>query len=288
MENLAVLLTCHNRKFKTLKSLRSLKKVEESYRGKLNVTIYLTDDGSTDSTAEAVLEEFPETIILPGDGNLFWANGMINSWSEAVKHHHDGYLLLNDDTFLLENVFDEITDSQKYAEQKYGRKGVYIGSTKDPESNELSYGGALLTNKFLYRFKILEPNGDYQECDLGNANIMFVDKTVVEDVGILSKGYEHGLADYDYTLKCKKKRIPVLVMRNYCGLCERDTRSLYHNFNTKTFKERVEHLYKPTGIAFKSRLLFMKRFFPYRVPFFYIMGWFKVLFPGFYVKTRFK
>lgn len=288
MNDLAVLLTCHNRKNKTIRSLEYLENARKAYGDYLKVTVYLTDDGSTDGTAEAVRSRFPETVVLPGDGNLFWANGMINSWSEATKNGHNGYLLLNDDTFLLENVFQDMADAQEYALAKYGKAGVYIGSTKDPYTHKLSYGGGLLTNKLLYRFKILEPNGAFQECDLGNANIMFVHKSVVDAVGILSYGYEHGLADYDYTLKCKKKNIPVLVVKNFCGLCERDNKGLYHNFESKTLRQRIDYLYKPTGIAFKSRLLFMKRFFPYRVPFFFVMGWFKVLFPRLYINIRFK
>ena len=287
MEDIAVLLTCHNRKEKTIIALNALKKAIESFSKSLKATIYLTDDGSTDGTGDAVKKHFPEAIVLQGNGNLFWAGGMINSWKEALKGKHDGYLLLNDDTFLLDTVFDDLYKTHQYALTTFGAAGVYIGSTKDPKSEKLSYGGGLLLNKFLYQFKILTPNGSFQECDLGNANIMYVDASVVEKVGILSEGYEHGIADYDYTLKCKKKKIPVLVAANYCGLCERDNKGLYHNFHLKTLKERIDHLYKPTGIAFKSRLLFMKKFFPYRLPFFYIMGWFKVLFPKIYMKTRF-
>ena len=287
MEDIAVLLTCHNRKEKTIIALNALKKAIESFSKTLKATIYLTDDGSTDGTGDAVKKHFSEAIVLQGNGNLFWAGGMINSWKEALKGKHDGYLLLNDDTFLLDTVFDDLYKTHQYALTTFGAAGVYIGSTKDPKSEKLSYGGGLLLNKFLYQFKILTPNGSFQECDLGNANIMYVDASVVEKVGILSEGYEHGIADYDYTLKCKKKKIPVLVAANYCGLCERDNKGLYHNFHLKTLKERIDHLYKPTGIAFKSRLLFMKKFFPYRLPFFYIMGWFKVLFPKIYMKTRF-
>lgn len=287
MEDIAVLLTCHNRKEKTIIALNALKKAIESFSKTLKATIYLTDDGSTDGTGDAVKKHFPEAIVLQGNGNLFWAGGMINSWKEALKGKHDGYLLLNDDTFLLDTVFDDLYKTHQYALTTFGAAGVYIGSTKDPKSEKLSYGGGLLLNKFLYQFKILTPNGSFQECDLGNANIMYVDASVVEKVGILSEGYEHGIADYDYTLKCKKKKIPVLVAADYCGLCERDNKGLYHNFHLKTLKERIDHLYKPTGIAFKSRLLFMKKFFPYRLPFFYIMGWFKVLFPKIYMKTRF-
>lgn len=287
MKDIAILLTCYNRKEKTLSALNALAEAVKAYPKELKTTIYLTDDGSTDGTGDAVRSNFPEAHVLKGSGHLFWAGGMINSWKSALPNNHDGYLLLNDDTFLLPDVFSELNETHEYALDTFSKAGVYIGSTKDPETKKLSYGGAVLLNKFLYKFKILTPNGTHQECDLGNANIMYVDKNAVEIVGILSEGYEHGIADYDYTLKCKKKKIPVLIAKNYCGLCERDNKGLYNNFHLKSFKERVEHLYKPTGIAFKSRLLFMRKFFPYRVPLFYLMGWFKVIFPKLYVKARF-
>ncbi len=266
--------------------MASLKSAITAYEHPIQVTIYLTDDGSTDGTAKAVKEKFPEVIVLKGNGNLFWAGGMINSWKAAIKNQHDGYLLLNDDTFISETIFGDIMQTKNYCLKEFGKDGVYIGSTKDPLSGKLTYGGAVLTNRFLYKFTILEPNGGFQSCDLGNANIMYVAANVVEKVGILSKGYVHGIADYDYTLTCKKKNIPVLVMPNYCGLCERDTKGLYHSFHLMDFKQRMKHLYSPTGIAFESRLLFMRKFFPYRYPIFYLVGWFKVLFPKVYVNAR--
>jgi|TARA_R110000744_G_scaffold103809_1_gene198923 GT2 family glycosyltransferase len=286
MTHIAVLYTSHNRKAKTLKSLASINEAWSTLKKSLQITIYLTDDGSTDGTSEAIKQEFPEVNVLQGNGNLFWAGGMINSWKEAIKKKYTGYLLLNDDTFICKNIFDDIILTDAYALKTFKTKGVYIGSTKDPETDKLTYGGAVLTNRLLYQFTILQPNGDFQQCDLGNANIMYVASDVVDKVGILSEGYVHGIADYDYTLKCKKNNIPVLVMPNYCGFCERDTKGLYHSFHLMTFEERLKHLYSPTGIAFKSRLLFMRKFFPYRYPMFYAMGWLKVLFPKVYLKAR--
>ena len=49
----AALLTCHNRKEKTLACLKSL------YRNMPEVDVYLTDDGCADGTAEAVKSIFP-------------------------------------------------------------------------------------------------------------------------------------------------------------------------------------------------------------------------------------
>ena len=222
-------------------------------------------------------------MILQGDGNLFWANGMIKSWTEALKKRFDFYLLLNDDTTIFENALNILFDAHKECLNIYNQEGVYIGSTLDNETKQISYGGALIKNRFKYTFSKIIPNGKINLCDLGNANIMMVSKLVVDKVGILSKGYSHGVADFDYTLKCKKKNIPVVVAPEYCGYCINDHKGMYYNFDKKNLKERIQYLNSPTGIAFKSRLLFMRKFFPLRYPIFFAVGWFKVLFPKFYM-----
>ncbi|MEO9513938.1 MAG: glycosyltransferase family 2 protein [Flavobacteriaceae bacterium] len=282
MRKIAALLTCHNRKEKTLRCLEHLYTAKGSQENIL-LSVYLTDDGSTDGTYDAVSKEFPEVTILKGNGNLFWAKGMNNSWTEALKKEYDGYLLINDDTFVESNLFHQITTSEAKCLEKYGRKGVYVGTTYDESSKSITYGGSIILNRFLYTSKRLDPNGDIQACHLSNANILYVDASVISEVGILSKGYAHGIADYDYSLKCVRKKLPVIIMPDFNGICEYDHKDMYHDFASKSLKDRVSYLYNPRGIDFKSRVRYMKKFFPFRFPFFYTMGWLKVLFPKFYL-----
>ncbi|WP_105000896.1 glycosyltransferase family protein [Aureicoccus marinus] len=185
------------------------------------------------------------------------------------KGTYDGYLLLNDDTNVYPNLFGQLNLTESLCETNYGKKGIYIGSTQDPISKKLSYGGAVITNKWLYKFKKRIPNGEIQSCELGNANILYSSKEVVDKIGTLSDGYKHGIADFDYTLRAVKQNIPVMVMPDFNGTCENDHRSMYHNFENKPLKQRIEYLYHPLGVDFSSRLKFMWRFFPYRYPFFF-------------------
>lgn len=282
-KRIAALYTCFNRKEKTLASLDSLFKATEGFKDDIEVVVYLTDDGSTDGTAEAVNKRFPEVKVLPGSGDLFWAKGMNHSWNAAIADGEwDGFLLLNDDTNVYTNLFEQIQLTDDYCQEKYAQQGVYVGSTKDQDTGEISYGGSIIHSRWRYTFSKRVPNGTPQTCELGNANIMYVSRAVADKVGVLSKGYAHGVADYDYTLSCLKKKIPVLVMPEFCGTCQNDHRSMYHNFEQKSFKERLAYLYHPLGVDFSSRLQFMRKFFPIRYPFFYMVGWFKVLFPGMY------
>ncbi|MGB5819490.1 MAG: glycosyltransferase family 2 protein [Saonia sp.] len=283
MKKIAAIYTCHNRKEKTLKSLDSLYKAHEFSVDQLSLDVYITDDGSTDGTSMAIRESFPKVILLKGNGNLFWAEGMRNSWKYALQKDYDGYLLLNDDVELYGNVLAQILKTHEYSLNNFNKPGIYIGATEDKKNHRLTYSGSLIKNKFLYTQKRLAPNGKFQLCDLANANIMFVPNEVVQKIGILAEGYSHGIADYDYTLTANRSQIPIIVSPEYGGHCEYDHKDIYADFSKLSFKERKKTLYSPTGLAYKSYLKYMKKFFPYRYPILVLAGWLKLYFPNVYV-----
>jgi len=281
IQSLAVLLTCHNRKDQTVCCLKHLYEAYSSTINRFAISIYLTDDGSADGTTEQISKLFPKVKILKGNGNLFWAGGMRNSWKEALKNNYDGYLLLNDDTFVNNNLFDNLFLTHNYSIQKYNSGGIYIGSTKSSRTNKLTYGGANFKNKFLFHYEKIQPSKQVQQCDLGNANIMFVTKETVNKIGILDERYTHSIADYDYTLRAKKK-IPVLVTPNFCGYCEPNNNNNNALFSTLSIKKRIIFLNSPKGFAFYDNLRLMRNHFLYRLPFVYFIAWLKVLSPKLY------
>lgn len=285
MITIATLLTCFNRKDKTINALSNLYKALEKHRESISLQVFLTDDGSTDGTSKAVSDQFPQVKILHGNGSLYWAGGMRNSWSAALREKKfDYYLLLNDDTNIFPNLFTEFIKADEYSKNAYNQGGVYLGATKDPKTGEYTYGGACITNRFKFKYHFLKPNGKYQECDLGNANIMFVSKDVVDKVGMLTNGYIHGVADYDYTLKAVKNKQPVLLMPDYLGECEHDHDDIYDTYAQKPFKERLRLLKNPLGLDFKSNYLLMKNHFPKRIPLYVVSALLKLIFPRFYTK----
>jgi GT2 family glycosyltransferase len=250
----------------------------------ISLSVYLTDDGSTDGTALAVREEFPEVNILQGTGVLFWAGGMRNSWNEALKGDFDGFLLLNDDTIVNDTVFNVINKSVKKCYNKYSKNSILVGSTFDNETKIFSYGGYNYINKFKATYTKVLPSNHIQACELGNANIMFVHKDVVSQIGILASCYIHGVADFDYTLNAVKNNIPVVVMPGFLGGCSNDKKNKTEKITElKTFKERYTFLMSPLCFAFKDNWYFQSRFFPHRLIFILIGAIFKLFFPKVYV-----
>ncbi len=276
---IAVLLTCHNRRKKTVSCLSSLKEALEKYNaekeGGISLEIFLTDDGSTDGTADAVREVFPDESvlhILQGDGNLYWARGMYYAWSEALKQDGkwDFYLLLNDDVVLMDNVFEELLSANDYSIKNYDKQGLYSGQCCDPiDHNKRTFGGHIWVNRFLGTTKVMLPTGKPELCDITNANILMVSPNVVKKIGIFNKAFHHGGADYSYSIHARDKGFPVLLTANFCAMCEFDhpsSESENEKLIQMSFKERRAYFKHPLHCA-KDRLLAARIETPIRYPF---------------------
>ena len=276
MIKLAILLTSHNRRAKTLsclKSVHSQKSITE-----IHSEIYLVDDNSSDGTVEAVKSEYPAVNLIKGNGDLFWAGGMRLAWQEAINanKNFDYYLLLNDDTLLLNDTLKNLLADLIFLKEK---KCILIGSTKDEVTGEFSYGGRWLKNKYNLNSELIKPNGiSPQLCHLGNANIMLVPKTVVDSIGILSDDYTHSFADYDYTLKAKKAGIPSYICSYHCGYCTDDNGVNWKSAD-HSLRHRIQYLYSQKGLSYKEYLIYVRKFFPFYFPQAWLFLWIKTFFP---------
>jgi len=285
MKVIAVLITCHNRKKKTIACLKSLFEAELPSEYKFDV--YLVDDSSTDGTSEAVESEFPIVNVIEGNGLLFWAGGMRLAWKTAIKkQNYDVFLLINDDVRLCVDFLNNFIKTEKHSIKTKRMKGIYSGATIDENTKKITYGGVnIKTNHLIVRLESLFPTEYPQYCKLTNANILWVNKEVVDKIGIFDVRFTHGIADYEYTLRASKKHIPVLLAPNICGFCENDHGNNWKSANI-SFKERLAYLKSPTGLAYKEYLYYIKKNFPLFLPYSFIMLWLKVLFPFFWERYK--
>lgn len=292
---IAVLLTCHDRKTKTVSSLDSLYDSLDTYnnahgeeKDKISLATFLTDDGCTDGTSAEVTAKFPEREIniVRGDGSLFWAKGMIAAWECAMKYSKDWdfYLLINDDTIMMSNLFYELMSTHKYSVSNYGMGGIYSGVTcsiNDP--TEMTYGGDLWVDGSYSKTRRLTPTGIPQRCNMTNANIFMVEKSVIDKIGIFYP-YKHGGADNDYSIQASKKGIPILITGNFCGKCDFDHASgddLRNKLANMSFKERLSYFSNPIH-SIKDKLVFTRRNMPRRLPFVFFGRMMDVLCPSIY------
>jgi GT2 family glycosyltransferase len=271
---IAVLLATFNRREKTLSCLQSL--YSQELPGGTKLSVYLTDDNSSDGTRDQVGEQYSDVNVFQGSGSLFWAGGMRNSWTEALKEDPDYFLLLNDDTLLEENAIIRLL--QYY--QLHGDKpnAIAVGSTLDTANQVISYGGRKLYDPKKVQSYTAYSETNYVECDLANANIMLVPREIVQKIGILSDKYTHSIADFDYTLKAKKAGFKAVVMPGVLGSCVDDHGNNWKSAKT-SLKERISYLKSPKGLAYKEYMEFIRLHFPSHVPEAFVKLWIKTLFP---------
>lgn len=251
MATLIALLTCHNRRAKTLAALERYFgcALEPSCR-RLAV---LVDDASTDGTAEAVRAAFPEVIIEQGDGSLYWSRGMLRAWRRALALAPDYVLWLNDDTLLYPHALAVLMETETQLRHETGRTGIIVGST-DNDQGELSYGG-LVPVSFFNRLKMrkVEPGDAPKPAVTMNGNCVLVPRQVYERIGLLDDVFQHAMGDNDYGFRAHKAGIPIWVMPGYAGCCNND-HQVTGSFNDPrlSLRERWQKIQSPKGLPFAA------------------------------------
>ncbi|MEH1862655.1 MAG: glycosyltransferase family 2 protein [Nostoc sp.] len=252
--NLAVIMTCYNRRNTTLACLNAL------YQQKNYCDVYLTDDGSSDGTTEAIKAKYPEVQILQGNGNLFWVGGMHLAFSEAIKYKYDYYLWLNDDTFLEANAVSKLLQVHQNLTELGYPDSIVVGSTKDSTTGKATYGGAVKSKKwYSNKFEFLEPSSVIQKCDAMYGNCVLIPKSVVAKVGNIDTAFVHSLGDLDYALRACKLGCKIWVAPGYIGTCTRNSICNSWADTNLNLLERLKKVLQIKGFPLKSWTIFCSR-----------------------------
>lgn len=240
MNNIAILLTVHNRREKTLTCLENI--YSQNNIEDLSIKVFMTDDGCTDGTTESVNKKYPDVKIIHGNGNLFWNRGMFLAWQTAQRtDSYDFILWLNDDTKLMNDAISRLIKFSDVLKNK----SIIVGSTLESENNPVfSYGGKTSGIKQ----SPLYPDDDkLKKCTTFNGNIVLIPKFVYQKCGIIDNYFHHSFGDVEYGFRTTKNGIINYIAPGYYGYC-------VHNnpipiFRRKCFSliKRYKLLYSPLG-----------------------------------------
>jgi GT2 family glycosyltransferase len=105
-QSVYVLVPVHNRKSITLDCLQNLKQNGdlEKYQ------VVVIDDGSLDGTDIAIRDQYPQAIVLEGDGNLWWTGAIAKGMQYAATHRAEFAIWLNDDCILEPNALSILVE----------------------------------------------------------------------------------------------------------------------------------------------------------------------------------
>lgn len=230
--SIAIIMTIHNRKEKTLKCLECL------HNTNLKFDLYITDDKCTDGSIESLSEKYPYVHIYKGDGNLFWNRGMYHSFKSAIKHGYDFYLWMNDDTNVIPFYLESLLDCSS----KYNHKAIVCGACiNNEQEKKITYGGYSKN----YQIHNISPNP--QQCYFASGNIFLIPTYVQQIVGELDYYYRHSLGDFDYGARTISNKLQIIQAPNYLGLCERHVSIPKWRDIKYPIKDRIKYLYSPLG-----------------------------------------
>lgn len=275
--NIAVLMTCHNRRDKTLSCLSYLHNSQLPIKHSLD--IFLVDDGSTDDTSNAVRERFPLVNIIFGNGHLYWNQGMRLAWRSATERkEYDYYLWLNDDTFIDRHAINELLECSSEAMIKDSKPAVVVGSCRASiKSHKFSYGGWINKTPII-------PNGQLQVCELINGNAVLIPKTIYNTIGNLSPDYTHAIGDTDYGLRASKSGYNCYITKSYIATCPQNEQIPGWCDPEKSLFKRLKLLHSPKGLNIKEYNTFCKKFWGWKWLFFSLKVYLKAIFPSIYSK----
>lgn len=228
-------MTVHNRRDKTINCLKCL--YENAIPHGYNIKVYMTDDGCTDGTPEAVRKLFPNVCIIKGDGNLYWNRGMWTAWNEASKTDFDYYLWLNDDT----NLFPYAIKSLISESFNHHDKSIIVGACISPDHSRMTYGGR-------DKKGLVIPEGISKEVTIVNGNILLVPRAVFQVLGNLNLRFHHGGGDFDYSWRAGQVGIKCYQTPDFLGECD-DYHSVPSWCNPQVpFLQRIKALNRPYGM----------------------------------------
>lgn len=200
MVNIWIVIPVHNGKKLTQLCLESLRK--QDYQG-FNVLVF--DDGSNDGTATMIAREFPEVVLLRGDGNYWWSRSMNEGIRYALDKGADHIISLNNDVELAEDSIGSLMAGiEKYP-------GALQGSLAyDKKTKTLVYDGLIMNwrKAKLERISDLyegESLPDFMEVSHLPGRGTLIPAKVFNDIGFFdAENFPQYAADFDFCLRAAK------------------------------------------------------------------------------------
>ncbi|CAN5363591.1 glycosyltransferase [soil metagenome] len=240
---LCIVIPVHNRKAFTRDCLRSLRS-----QSLLPDHIVVTDDGSTDGTAEMLSIEFPLVHVLNGDGNLFWTAAINLGIKFALTLGADHVLTLNNDTIASNTFIEEMMRAS------VEKPNALIGAVDfDLATKTPYYGGEIInwrTNTSTFLLETLQANQQkgLHEVSLFPGRGLLIPRIVFDSIGLFEeRKLPHYMADYDFTLMAARNGFPVYCNYNAVLYTYPEEGGDQKIRKSKTLKNYFDHLFGIRG-----------------------------------------
>ena len=201
MTRVHILLPVHNRKATTAAFIDCLRaQTHQDYR------LVLVDDGSTDGTSKMVQERLPGSVILRGDGELWWAGALQLGYCWLKSDQPDAQdlvLLINDDTRIAPDFLATAISLLD------GKSGVMLHAQCREESSGQLLDDGVRVNWRRLRFS---PVHDSTQVDCLSTRGLFIRvDDFLDSGGFRPASLPHYLSDYEFTFRLRRRGVKPML-----------------------------------------------------------------------------
>lgn len=199
---LYVLFAIYNRKKITLNCLECIQK--QTYK---DYKVVIFNDGSTDGSKEAILKQYPNVVVLNGDGNYWWTRSMNEGLRYILTESNssDYVLTLNDDTTFGSDYFKILMEAANKS------KNLCLGTAYTEDGERLELGIEVDWRKYTYFPVIITKKTlgnigpvTYEKTDTLPCRGTLIPVELFKKIGLFDeKRLPHYAADYEFFFRAK-------------------------------------------------------------------------------------
>ncbi len=282
----ALLIPVFNHLEYTKNCLRKLDELlSKDQTGPLEFSVVIIDDGSKDGTSGWIKSNFPDVIVLQGDGNLWWSGGINMGAAFATKQGNYEYVLLwNNDIQPADNYFEELSSliPQLNEDTIVGSKIYNMGS----ENILWSFGGRFNPwSGRLYMLGYEQADGDKFASPVrvdwlpGMGTLLPV--KVIDKIGYWdAENFPQYHGDSDFTYRARLNGFELWVYPQLRIWNNRENTGLSHQGSFK----KLRQLFTDTKSNFnwKMNMLFLKKYSKCLFAYIPILYWYTTMVGGFF------
>ena len=233
----------YNRKKLTLQCLRSIAKLNSEG---LEIHTIIVDDGSSDGTSEAIVEQFPAVEVIKSDGNLWFTEGTNVGVISALKHNPDYVLMINDDQIFDENALKFMVETaEKYPRSVIGSLLLLWDTPHKlfqvaPEWNTWTGGW-----RHWYQQTIWTIPEKPWRVDLIVGNCVLIPVEAIREEGLMDSKRYPNFGDAEYTPRLRKKGWKLLIEPRARVFCQPN--NIPASVKKMNFREKFDALFVNLG-----------------------------------------
>ncbi|MFK0184940.1 glycosyltransferase family 2 protein [Streptomyces rubiginosohelvolus] len=223
--HLAVLMTSHDRRARTLSALRALEE-QRGLPARTTLGVHLVDTGSTDGTPEVVRLRHPAVEVMSVGADVSrnqalriasrnsrsggGGGGPLGGTPGGPSHAWTHQLWLDDGVELFRDALATLLRTSEAA----GSDAVVVGAVRN------AYGDTVYSGRRGRSLTLVEPGAHRPErCDTYDGRVVLVPRAVYDLVGDPDKVFRHRMGDYDHGRRARRAGVAAFVAPGHAGEC---------------------------------------------------------------------